>query len=825
MADAVIPTGVLRNLADKLYEKRKNAALEVEGIVKQLAMAGDHEKISAVINLLTHEFTYSPQANHRKGGLIGLAAATVGLTSEAAQHLESGEWCGVSVEWRRAVMHLWSGEGCNVRLWSGEGRGVVFLRGAEGKGVWTRLVKPNTSKIAVNEALVHLNNICIKFSRLLVFPLSLLIYCFLIFNSDATLQQIVPPVLNSFSDQDSRVRYYACEALYNIAKVVRGDFIIFFNQIFDALCKLSADSDANVQSAAHLLDRLVKDIVTESDQFSIEEFIPLLRERMNVLNPYVRQFLVGWITVLDSVPDIDMLGFLPDFLDGLFNMLSDSSHEIRQQADSALSEFLQEIKNSPSVDYGRMAEILVQRAASPDEFTRLTAITWINEFVKLGGDQLVPYYADILGAILPCISDKEEKIRVVARETNEELRAIQAEPAEGFDVGAILSIARRQLSSEWEATRIEALHWISTLLNRHRAEVTAHLSVLIYLNEIFDTLLKALSDPSDEVVLLVIEVHACIAKDPQHFRQLVVFLVHNFRIDNSLLEKRGALIIRRLCVLLDAKRVYLELSTILEGESDLDFACIMVQALNLILLTSSELSELRDLLKQSLVNPAGKELFVSLYASWCHSPMAIISLCLLAQTYQHVSTVIQSLVEEDINVKFLVQLDKLIRLLETPTFAYLRLQLLEPGRYTWLLKALYGLLMLLPQQSAAFKILRTRLKTIPSYSFNGEQFKRTSSGNPYSLPTGSQFSEDGDLNSDMGTSHSGINFNSRLQQFEQMQHQHRMHVKAQVQLRNSSTSVSKEVQRPQEPHQLSPSSDGSRPSSRSSKKGPGQLQL
>lgn len=38
----------------------------------------------------------------------------------------------------------------------------------------------------------------------------------------------------------------------------------------------------------------------------------------------------------------------------------------------------------------------------------------INEFVKLGGDQLVLYYADILGAILPCISDKEEKIRVVS---------------------------------------------------------------------------------------------------------------------------------------------------------------------------------------------------------------------------------------------------------------------------------------------------------------------------------------------------------------------------------------------------------------------------
>ncbi|KAG6714087.1 hypothetical protein I3842_05G185500 [Carya illinoinensis] len=656
MTDAfsMIPASVLRNLSDKLYEKRKNAALEVEGIVKQLAVAGDHDRITAVINLLITEFTVSQQANHRKGGLIGLAAATVGLTSEAAQHLE----------------------------------------------------------------------------------------------------QIVLPVLNSFSDQDSRVRYYACEALYNIAKVVREDFIIFFNQIFDALCKLSADSDANVQSAAHLLDRLVKDIVTVSDQFSIEEFIPLLRERMNVLNPYVRQFLVGWITVLDSVPEFDMLGFLPDFLDGLFNMLSDSSHEIRQQADSALSEFLQEIKNSPSVDYVRMAKILVQRAASQDEFTRLTAITWINEFVKLGGDQLVPYDADILGAILPCISDEEEKIRVVARETNEELRSIKADPAEGFEVGAILTIARRQLSSEWEATRIEALHWISTLLERHRMEV---LSSLV---DIFDTLLKALSDPSDEVVLLVLEVHACIAEDPPHFRQLVVFLVHNFRMDISLLVKRGALIIRRLCVLLDPERVYRELSTILEGESDLDFASILVQTLNLILLTSSELSEVRDLLKNSL-------------------------------TYQHANAVIQSLVEEDINVKFLVQLDKLIRLLETPIFAYLRLQLLEPGRYIWLLKALYGLLMLLPQQSAAFKILRTRLKTVPSYSFNGEQVRRTSSGNPYQIihhvPSGSQISENGDGIQDGANSHNGINFASMLQQFEQMQRQHHMHTKVQALSRNNST--------------------------------------
>ncbi|XP_052148456.1 protein VAC14 homolog isoform X1 [Oryza glaberrima] len=707
-ADAlsIIPGAVLRNLSDKLYEKRKNAALEIEGIVKQLATSGEHDKISAVIALLTNDFTMSPQANHRKqGGLIGLAAVTVGLTSEAAQHLE----------------------------------------------------------------------------------------------------QIVPPVLTSFLDQDSRVRYYACEALYNIAKVVRGDFIIYFNKIFDALCKLSADSDANVQSAAHLLDRLVKDIVTESDQFSIEEFIPLLRERMNVLNPYVRQFLVGWITVLDSVPDIDMLGFLPDFLDGLFNMLSDSSHEIRQQADAALSEFLQEIKNSPNVDYGRMAEILVRRAGSSDEFTRLTSITWINEFVKLGGEQLVPYYADILGAILPCISDQEEKIRVVARETNEELRAIKADPTEGFDIGAILSIAKRELNSEHEATRIESLHWFSTLLVRYRAEFLA------YLNDIFDPLLNALSDPSDAVVLLVLEVHARIAEESHHFHHLVSYLIHTFHNNHVLLEKRGALIVRRLCILLGAEKVYREFSTILETEGDLEFASTMVQALNLILLTSTELAELRSLLKKTLVDSCGKDLFQSLYASWCHSPMATISLCLLAQAYNHAISVIQSLGEEDINVKFLVQLDKLIRLLETPVFAYLRLQLLEPGKHTWLLKTLYGLLMLLPQQSAAFKILRTRLKTVPF----SENLKRTSSTNPYSQIL--QVTEDGNRNQDT-QSYNAINFPSRLHQFESMQQQHRVHLKNQLQSQKSASAIvlSQEIQRYEEAHSSSTSEIG-RPPSRTSR--------
>jgi vacuole morphology and inheritance protein 14 len=52
------------------------------------------------------------------------------------------------------------------------------------------------------------------------------------------LDDIIPPVLGCFSDQDSRLRYYALESMYNIAKVAKGEILIYFNEVFDALCKV-----------------------------------------------------------------------------------------------------------------------------------------------------------------------------------------------------------------------------------------------------------------------------------------------------------------------------------------------------------------------------------------------------------------------------------------------------------------------------------------------------------------------------------------------------------------------------------------------------------
>ena len=47
-------------------------------------------------------------------------------------------------------------------------------------------------------------------------------------------------------------------------------------QVFEALCRVSADSDAGVKNASQLLDRLLKDVVSESTQFPVDSFVPLL---------------------------------------------------------------------------------------------------------------------------------------------------------------------------------------------------------------------------------------------------------------------------------------------------------------------------------------------------------------------------------------------------------------------------------------------------------------------------------------------------------------------------------------------------------------------
>lgn len=80
------------------------------------------------------------------------------------------------------------------------------------------------------------------------------------------------------------------------------------------------------------------------------------------------------------------------------------------------------------------------------------------------------------------------------------------------------------------------------------------------------------------------------------------------------------------------------------------------------------------------------------------------------------------------------------------------------------------------QQSSAFKILRTRLKALPSYSFTDEDKQPPSRTSSY--PQILQLNEGINIEN----IHNGINFKSKLRYFEQVRRQHRNWIQANTQL-------------------------------------------
>ncbi|KAJ2121407.1 hypothetical protein IW147_004294 [Coemansia sp. RSA 720] len=308
-ATSVIPAGLSKALADKLYDKQRTATLKIERIVLDALDADDEQKIYGLVAELATDYATSEKESARIGGLVALAATAVALT------------------------HI------NIRPF---------------------------------------------------------------------LPHMVPPMVSALSDGESKVRYFACESLYNVAKVSRGNILRWFNDIFDGLARVTADSVKTVKDGADYLDRLIKDIVAEqaatcidwfesegssedlaaehagdaddigvqatlnaADEegndgkpdialgmgaaptdlpqgprlaFSLEKFVPLLSERMHTYKPSTRLYLIEWIRVLDSVPGLDLITYLPEFLDGLLRFLSDPSDDVRNKTQSLLGELLNEIR-------------------------------------------------------------------------------------------------------------------------------------------------------------------------------------------------------------------------------------------------------------------------------------------------------------------------------------------------------------------------------------------------------------------------------------------------------------------------------------------------
>lgn len=104
------------------------------------------------------------------------------------------------------------------------------------------------------------------------------------------------------------MRYAAIESLYNVVKVSRNSIVPSFPDVFTALSVLVTDPDPAVRNGSELLDRQLKDIMSESSQlFDLDAFVPLVRERIYSKHSSARQFIISWISVSRFLRHLDSL--------------------------------------------------------------------------------------------------------------------------------------------------------------------------------------------------------------------------------------------------------------------------------------------------------------------------------------------------------------------------------------------------------------------------------------------------------------------------------------------------------------------------------------
>ena len=733
---------IAKGLGDKLYEKRKATALELQKLVTQCIIDGDYTRIDNIIDELCRDYAYAlHQPMSRNAGLMGLAAAAIAL---GTNHV--GRYLG----------------------------------------------------------------------------------------------HILPPVLACFGDQNDQVRFYACESLYNIAKIAKGEMLIYFNEVFDVLCKISADTETSVRGAAELLDRLIKDIVaeracnyisvvnnnakdllpgiqldiqsgnvyqeeyTQDDMlaFSLPKFIPLLSERIYAINPETRVFLVDWLKVLLNTPELELISFLPSFLGGLFTYLGDSHKDVRTVTHSLLNSLLhevarisklqEEIKNdtaniqtklidnnvskksdgsliaekkktlmsalsslsvennigtknrdsiitnndvqtnddivtleqipvrngqeyTPGQDihiyYPEIIEILVNNLASSEYEVQLVSLHWIESLLELSSDDFYAFLSKILALLLKFLSDSENGTSEAAQLVNSKFMMLcqnydHSKNPDSIAYGSIVNSLTLQFFESKVDTKIACLDWLSLIYQDAPEQILEHNDSMILI------LLKSLSDNDTRLVERASELlnSLCVDSKDNYLKRFLNDLLTLLKKDSKLFKSRANYIMRQICARLSAKRIYKGISSILDSTEDIIFNRMMVQILSTNLMTASEVGSLRKILRKD----EDSMFFSTLFKWWCHNPVSVISLCLVSEKYELAYSVLQAYVDYDLGLNDFIQLDVLVQLLESPVFTRLRLQLLEQQQYPYLYKCLYGILMILPQ-SKAFDILNKRLSSITTW--------------------------------------------------------------------------------------------------------------
>lgn len=405
------------------------------------------------------------------------------------------------------------------------------------------------------------------------------------------------------------------------------DVEINYKAILEILTLSLDPSTSSSDTNFHCFHPPSPDAKREGVEEKPKKAVPKISPRPTPDQDSILESLKWILEFLDICPE-DVLPFAPRILTHLLPAMANDVESIRQSA-------------------GRVNKALMDYVVSLSDEKDMTA----PQQPQLGSASRVSYSADrqdtpaSTRASLSSLRELDMRSPTPAQQNmaligtpTPSLPPASPQPQPDLDYAAAVSSLTLLFLNEQEATRVAALTWLLMLHQK------APRKVLAFSDGTFPALLKTLSDPAEAVVTKDLQLLAQIAlnSEENYFTHFMINLLQLFSTDRTLLETRGNLIIRQLCVTLSPERIYRTMADCIEKEEDIEFASIMVQNLNNNLITAPELADLRKRLR-NLETRDGQTFFVALFRSWCYNSVATFSLCLLAQAYEQAYHLLQIL--------------------------------------------------------------------------------------------------------------------------------------------------------------------------------------
>ena len=489
-----------------------------------------------------------------------------------------------------------------------------------------------------------------------------------------------------------------------------------FNKLGDKTKDVNECSEKFLKMVQNNIDKNYESYYNKCPDI-LEKIIGLIITNCMSTCEETRQFAYEWLNMMLEKYNNILIVYLKSSKNDLHNSLSNSASNQYKVMNSSLPMNYKRGKNSEQIVINNITYTPNSSIPKPPifvgpvmniqnemEFNYMRVIH--SKYSQSGktSDNIIkqiPHklFANVLEMIL---TQKNEK---KLSETNGSLKSIiELIPVDtpGIDITLLGDVLRNTIDSKKELSFDLVLTWSELLFKKFQDKMFKDAPKFI------DSFTKRFPENNEKMLISIVDFLCSVAKNKEEYIEPVVNKVTEQFLENrTIFNAYGMKIIKMISEKLNVVLVYNYFSDSLSKIKDIDFISEMVLKLNFFLLSEASTKEVRSYLMKYKEE---KTFFEKIFKIWSYNPVASLFLCIVAEYFELCFNLILKFGDVKLDNDYHIQLSKIVQLIESSLFNNIRIRLLEPMKNIYLVKTLYGILMLLPEGDA-YNALENRMKS------------------------------------------------------------------------------------------------------------------